>query len=85
MRPLFARAIAEHEALVAEAGAERYLRRNGWLKLYRGDRSFAAQARELELAANSASPMWRSTARRRARSNLRSSPCSATLCIGPAR
>jgi D-amino-acid dehydrogenase len=50
MRPLFARAVAEHEALVAEAGAERYLSRNGWLKLYRGDRSFAAQTRELEMA-----------------------------------
>jgi D-amino-acid dehydrogenase len=51
MRPLFARAIAEHEALVAEAGAERYLRHDGWLKLYRGEKSFASQARELELAA----------------------------------
>ena len=50
MRPLFARAAAEHEALVAESAAERYVRRNGWLKLYRGDRSFAAQARELDLA-----------------------------------
>ena len=27
MRPLFARAVAEHEALVGEAGAERYLSR----------------------------------------------------------
>jgi D-amino-acid dehydrogenase len=52
MRPLFARAVAEHETLVAEAGAERYLRRTGWLKLYRGDRSFAAQARELEVASS---------------------------------
>jgi len=51
MRPLFARAVTEHEVLAAEADAGRYLRRNGWLKLYRGDRSFAAQARELELAA----------------------------------
>ena len=51
MRPLFARAVAEHEVLAAEAGAERYLRRNGWLKLYRGDKSFAAQRRELDLAA----------------------------------
>jgi D-amino-acid dehydrogenase len=51
MRPLFAHAVAEHEVLVAETGAERHLRRNGWLKLYRGDRSFAAQARELEVAA----------------------------------
>jgi D-amino-acid dehydrogenase len=52
MRPLFARAVAEHETLVADAGAERYLHRNGWLKLYRRDRSFAGQARELELAAS---------------------------------
>jgi len=51
MRPLFARAIAEHEALIAEAGAERYLNRRGWLKLYRSNGAFAAQARELELAA----------------------------------
>jgi D-lysine oxidase len=51
MRPLFVRAAAEHEALVAEAGAERYLRRNGWLKLYRGDKSFAAQQRERDMAA----------------------------------
>jgi D-amino-acid dehydrogenase len=50
MRPLFAHAVAEHETLAAEAGADRYFRRNGWLKLYRGDRSFAAQTRELELA-----------------------------------
>jgi D-amino-acid dehydrogenase len=50
MRPLFARAVAEHEILIGEAGAERYVRRTGWLKLYRGDRSFAAQARELEVA-----------------------------------
>jgi D-amino-acid dehydrogenase len=50
MRPLFANAVAEHEAFAAEAGADRYFRRSGWLKLYRGDRSFAAQTRELELA-----------------------------------
>ncbi len=50
MRPLFAHAVAEHEILTGEAGAERYVRRTGWLKLYRGDRAFAAQARELELA-----------------------------------
>jgi D-amino-acid dehydrogenase len=50
MRPLFARAVAEHEALLAEAGAERYLRRNGWLKLYRNDETFAGARRELALA-----------------------------------
>src|SRR5207244_2129210 len=41
MRPLFARAVAEHEALLLEAGATRYLRKNGWLKVYRSDRAFA--------------------------------------------
>jgi len=52
MRPLFARAVSEHEALSAEAGADKYLRRSGWLKLYRSDAAFRAQARELELAAS---------------------------------
>ena len=51
MRPLMARAVSEHEALAAEAGAERYLRHTGWLKLYRTDRAFAGQSRELEFAA----------------------------------
>ena len=51
IRPLMARAVAEHEALSAEAGATKYFRYTGWLKLYRSDASFAAQARELELAA----------------------------------
>src|SRR3979409_2384277 len=50
MRPLFARAVAEHDALLAEAGALRYLRKEGWLKLYRGDRSFGALKGELALA-----------------------------------
>jgi D-amino-acid dehydrogenase len=50
IRPLMARAVSEHEKLAAEAGAERYLRRTGWLKLYRTDGAFAAQSRELELA-----------------------------------
>ncbi len=50
MQPLFARAVAEHEALAAEAGAERHLRRTGWLKLYRTHAAFAALAAELDLA-----------------------------------
>ncbi|MGA7489934.1 MAG: FAD-dependent oxidoreductase [Xanthobacteraceae bacterium] len=50
VRPLFARAVAEHEALLADAGASRYLRREGWLKLYRGDRGFGALKDELALA-----------------------------------
>ena len=51
MRPLFARAVAEHDALAAEAGAARYFNRRGWLKLYRTDRAFAALGPEFDLAA----------------------------------
>ncbi len=50
MRPLFARAVAEHETLLAEAGAARYLRKEGWLKVYRSDRAFRALKREFALA-----------------------------------
>jgi D-amino-acid dehydrogenase len=50
MRPLFRRAVAEHETLLIESGATRYLRKTGWLKLYRSDAGFAAIARELSLA-----------------------------------
>ena len=50
MRPLFARAVAEHETLLAEAGAARLLRKQGWLKLYRSERAFAALKGELALA-----------------------------------
>jgi D-amino-acid dehydrogenase len=52
IRPLMARAVAEHEALSEEAGAAEYLRRTGWLKLYRSDDAFAAQRGELDLAAS---------------------------------
>ena len=52
MRPFFARAVAEHEALIAECGAGAYLRKTGWLKLFREDRSFAGTARERDLAAS---------------------------------
>lgn len=51
MRPLFARAIPEHELLMAEAGAERFLRKDGWIKLYRSAAGFAETAPERELAA----------------------------------
>jgi D-amino-acid dehydrogenase len=46
MRPLFAQAVAEHEALMVEANATRYLRKDGWLKLYRSDESFKGTERE---------------------------------------
>jgi D-amino-acid dehydrogenase len=51
MRPLFARAVAEHEAIAAEARAEGYFTRRGWLKLYRSDQAFAALSAEFDLAA----------------------------------
>ena len=57
MRPLFSRAVAEHEALMAEAGAQHYLRHTGWLKLYRGDRGFAGTARERAIAAELGLPV----------------------------
>ncbi|MGB6465972.1 MAG: FAD-dependent oxidoreductase [Xanthobacteraceae bacterium] len=50
MRPLFAQAVTEHDVLASEAGAEKYFRCTGWLKLYRGERSFAGVRRELDLA-----------------------------------
>lgn len=49
-RPLFARALAEHEELMLEAGATRYLRKTGWMKLYRSEAAFAGLAAEFELA-----------------------------------
>jgi D-amino-acid dehydrogenase len=57
MRPLFNRAVAEHEALMAEAGAQKYLRHTGWLKLYRSDRGFAATARERAIGAELGLPL----------------------------
>ena len=50
MRPLFERAIIEHESLMAESNARRWLRHTGWLKLFRSDAGFAATARERALA-----------------------------------
>ncbi|MDP1910711.1 MAG: FAD-dependent oxidoreductase, partial [Hyphomicrobium sp.] len=49
-RPLFARAIAEHDVLMLESGATRYLRRNGWVKLYRSEAAFEALRPDLALA-----------------------------------
>jgi D-amino-acid dehydrogenase len=50
MRPLFAASVAEHEALMLESGGTRYLKREGWLKIYRSAEAFAATARERALA-----------------------------------
>lgn len=57
IRPLFSSAVAEHEKLMAEAGASKYLRKTGWLKVYRGEKSFAALASEFDLAAKFGLPL----------------------------
>jgi D-amino-acid dehydrogenase len=49
-RPLFALALAEHEVLMLESAAARYLRKTGWMKLYRSERAFRALAPEFDLA-----------------------------------
>lgn len=50
LRPLLARARAEHHALAAPAGAMDLLAPTGWLKLYRTEAGFAATAAERALA-----------------------------------
>jgi len=57
IRPLMARAVAEHETLLAEAGAGHYLRKTGWLKIYRSERAFAALKPEFDLAAEFGLPL----------------------------
>jgi D-amino-acid dehydrogenase len=52
MRPLFAHAVSEHESLMSQSGAMRYLRKDGWIKLYRTKASFEATKRERDLATN---------------------------------
>ncbi|HEX2652335.1 MAG TPA: FAD-dependent oxidoreductase [Xanthobacteraceae bacterium] len=49
MRPLMAHALAEHETLMEESGAGRYLRRDGWISLYRSEQAFTNMRTELEL------------------------------------
>jgi D-lysine oxidase len=57
IRPLFARAVAEHETLMTESGASHYLRKTGWLKIYRSERSFGGLQPELDLAAQFGLPL----------------------------
>ncbi len=56
MRPLFAAALSEHEALMQEASATHYLRKQGWMKVYRTPGAFADTLRERELAAEFGMP-----------------------------
>lgn len=42
LRPLVERCLAEHEALIEQAGAGELLRKTGWIKLYRSEKTLAA-------------------------------------------
>ena len=44
---------------MAEAGATGYLRKTGWLKIYRREKSFAALAAEFDVAAKFGLPLQR--------------------------
>jgi D-lysine oxidase len=57
IRPLFGSAVREHEALMMESGAAHFLRKTGWLKLYRNESSFAGLQREFDLAAEFGLPL----------------------------
>jgi D-amino-acid dehydrogenase len=57
IRPLFSKAVAEHEALMTESNATQYLRKTGWLKVYRTEKSFRALRRELDMAAQFGLPL----------------------------
>ncbi len=61
IRPLYASAVPEHEALLADSGGSHYLRKNGWLKVYRSEKSYQAMARELDMAATLGLPLQRLT------------------------
>lgn len=57
MRPLFARAVAEHEALAAGTDAAQFLRKSGWLKLFRDARALDKLEPEFDLAARYGVPL----------------------------
>ncbi len=48
--PLIRRSLIEHEALIAEAEVPELLRRNGWIKMFRRDATFASAVRDFERA-----------------------------------
>jgi len=56
-RPLFARAVAEHETLMEEAGATGLLRKTGWLKLYRRADALRGMRLEFDLAKDFGLPL----------------------------
>ena len=50
LRPLVRAAIGEHDALIAAAGAEHLVRRNGWTKLYRSAPGWEKAKKDAETA-----------------------------------
>ena len=48
--PLIRRSLIEHEALIAEAGVPELLRRCGWIKLFRSNKTLAGAVGDLERA-----------------------------------
>ncbi len=48
--PLVSRALDEHEPFIRDAGVEQYLRRTGWMRVYRTEEPFREEASELKLA-----------------------------------
>ncbi|ABD08343.1 D-amino-acid dehydrogenase [Rhodopseudomonas palustris HaA2] len=46
--PLIRQSLAEHEALIAEAGVPELLRKTGWIKLFRSEVSFGNSVAELD-------------------------------------
>jgi D-amino-acid dehydrogenase len=52
MRPLFSRAVPEHEALITASGGQVRLRKDGWIKVYRKEASSAEVEAQCELAAS---------------------------------
>jgi D-amino-acid dehydrogenase len=59
IRPLFSQAVVEHETLMAESGAAHFMRKTGWLKVYRNENAFERLRRELDLAAQFGLPLQR--------------------------
>jgi D-amino-acid dehydrogenase len=51
MRPMFALAVSEHEALAADAGVPALIARRGWLRVYRTDKGLAGNTHERDIAA----------------------------------
>ncbi|MBG0795240.1 FAD-binding oxidoreductase [Methylocystis sp. H62] len=47
-RPLIEHSLSEHEALIQQAGAGELLRRTGWIKLHRSERTLAAGLADAE-------------------------------------